>query len=174
VGIDDAVRLVDPEPHIPDNAEVSTIGEVVDMPDAADVIDIAIEFEAAAVAGAVLPIDVPPPSKVAVEPNMVDGAAPMVEHPVLPTVPALEPGRGLSPGDAISVAPNGSPVPPTGALGTMPSGEVIASEGVGVAATCAKTGLAIKDSITATITMRFIVPSLLRLSIRRLDDRGEP
>lgn len=172
--VDDAVRLLDPEPHVADNPEVSTIGEVVDWPDGSDVPDIAIELEAAIVAGAVLPTDVPPPSKVAVEPNIVDGAAPMVEHPVLPTMPVEAVGRGLSPGDAISVAPNGSPVPPTGALGTMPSGDVTASEGVGVTAACAKTGLAIKGSVTATIIMRFIVLSLVRSSIRLRGDRAEP
>jgi hypothetical protein len=169
--VDDAVGLLDPEPHAADNPEVSTIGEVVDWPDGSDVPDIAIELEAAIVAGAALPTDVPPPSKTAVEPNIVDGAAPMVEHPVLPAVPV---SRGLNPGDAISVAPNGSPVPPTGGLGTMPSGDVTASEGVGVAAACAKTGLAINGSVTTAIIMRFIVLSLIRSSIRPRGDRAEP
>jgi len=48
VGVDDAAMLPEPEPHIPDNPEVSSIPDVVDSP--------------AAVAGAPVPIVIPPPS----------------------------------------------------------------------------------------------------------------
>ena len=67
-------------------------------------------------------------------------------------------GIGLTPGDAISVAPNGMPVPPTGALGTMPSGEVAESEGVGItAACCAKAWPHSKAEAAVIIRKRFMV-----------------
>jgi len=134
VGVDDAAVLLEPEPHIPDNPDVSSIPDVVeiadddDMPDDIDVPDVA-------VAGDVVPIAVPPPSKVAVDPNIADGEVPKVEH-VVPLlvlgvidVPAT-PGIGLTPGEAISVEPIGIPVPPTDAPELLPSGEVALSEGV--------------------------------------------
>jgi hypothetical protein len=39
VGVDDAVMLLEPEPHIPDNPDVSSIPEVVDTPDVAAIAD---------------------------------------------------------------------------------------------------------------------------------------
>jgi hypothetical protein len=56
--------LLDPEPHIPVNPEVSSIPEDVDSPDVAE---IAVEVDipdVAAVAGVVVPvaIAIPPPS----------------------------------------------------------------------------------------------------------------
>jgi len=62
VGVDDAARLVDPEPHIPDMPEVSSIPEVVDIPDVADIPDDVDIPGAAAVAGAAAPAAMPPPS----------------------------------------------------------------------------------------------------------------
>jgi hypothetical protein len=64
VGLDDAAMLLDPEPHIPVNPEVSSIPEDVDSPDVAE---IAVEVDipdVAAVAGVVVPvaIAIPPPS----------------------------------------------------------------------------------------------------------------
>jgi hypothetical protein len=66
VGLDDAAMLLDPEPHIPVNPDVSSIPEDVDTPDVAE---IAVEFDipppdVAAVAGVVVPvaIAIPPPS----------------------------------------------------------------------------------------------------------------
>jgi hypothetical protein len=47
VGADDEAMLLEPEPHIPDNPDVSSIPEVVDIPD---------------VAAVAVPIVIPPPS----------------------------------------------------------------------------------------------------------------
>jgi hypothetical protein len=71
VGLDDAAMLLEPEPHIPaipdvsgtpDDPEVSGICEVTDVVDDVDVPDIAVVPELAAVAGAAVPTDMPPPS----------------------------------------------------------------------------------------------------------------
>jgi len=75
VGFDDEATLFEPEPHIPDNPEVSSIPEDVDSPDVAeiavdvdipdvDVPDVATPPDVAAVAGVVVPvaIAIPPPS----------------------------------------------------------------------------------------------------------------
>ena len=75
IGFDDAAMLLEPEPHIPDNPEVSSIPEDVDSPDVAeiaaevdipdvDVPDVATAPDVAAVAGVVVPvaIAIPPPS----------------------------------------------------------------------------------------------------------------
>jgi hypothetical protein len=68
VGFEDAVMLLEPEPHIPVNPDVSTIPEEVDTP---DVGEIAVEVDIpdgatppVAVAGDVVPfaIAIPPPS----------------------------------------------------------------------------------------------------------------
>ena len=71
VGVDDAAMLPEPEPHIPDNPDVSIIPEVVDIPEVAgipddvdvpddvDIPDIAV---VPAVAGVAVPIVTPPPS----------------------------------------------------------------------------------------------------------------
>jgi hypothetical protein len=102
---------------------------------------------------------------VAVDPYIPDGEAPIVEHdmplvvivpllgiaivPVTPTV-----GAGLSPGDVISVAPNGIPVPPTDPSAPIPSGEVAPSEGITVSGSSiwANTGPADnRDQAVATI-----------------------
>jgi hypothetical protein len=91
------------------------------------------------------------------DPNIVEGAVPMVEHTVLPMLPAGEVGAGLTPGDAISVAPSGMPVPPTGAPGTMPSGEVTESDGVGItAACCAEAWLYSRAEAAVIIRKRFM------------------
>src|SRR2546430_15515185 len=58
VGVDDAARLVDPDPHIPDMPEVSSIPDVVDIPDVGDIPD-DVDLHAAA---AVAPAAMPPPS----------------------------------------------------------------------------------------------------------------
>ena len=62
VGVDEDAMLLEPEPHIPDNPDVSTIGDVVDIPDVDEVLDIAVESDMAPVAGVVLPTAIPPPS----------------------------------------------------------------------------------------------------------------
>src|SRR6266851_6634484 len=80
VGVEEEAMLLEPEPHIPDMPEVCSIPEVVDIPDDADIPDVAVVPDVAAVAGAAVPIAIPPPSKLAVDPNIDDGAVPMVEH----------------------------------------------------------------------------------------------
>jgi hypothetical protein len=152
VGVDDAAMLLEPEPHMPDMPEVCIIPEVVDIPDVAEIdddvdnpeeVDIP---EVAAVAGAAVPAATPPPSKLAVDPNMDDGEVPMVEHDVPPPGAAIVPvtmGAGLTPGDAISVDPRGMPVGETVEPVPKPSGDVAPMLGVGLAIplTCAMAGL---------------------------------
>jgi hypothetical protein len=157
VGVDDAARLPEPAPHmlwVPDvsiradvgGMSVDDIADVVDVPGIMDIV----------LCGVTLPTSTPPPSKVVADPNIVDGAVPMVEHTVLPMVDEI--GAGLTPGEAISVAPNGMPVPPTGALGTMPSGDVAESEGVGItAACCAKAWPHSRAEAAVIIRKRFMV-----------------
>jgi hypothetical protein len=149
VGVEDAVMLLEPEPHIPDMPEVCIISEVADTPDVAEIADdvdspgVVVIPDVAAVAG-VVPVAIPPPSKLVVDPNIDDGAVPRVEHAVLlfgmEIVPVASPGAGLTPGDAISVEPSGMPVGETGEpVVAMPSGEVAPRLGVGLAMplTCA-------------------------------------
>jgi hypothetical protein len=72
VGLDDPATLLEPEPHIPVNPDVSTIPEEVDSPDVAEIaveVDIPVPDGATppivpAVAGVVVPvaIAIPPPS----------------------------------------------------------------------------------------------------------------
>jgi hypothetical protein len=141
VGADDEAMLLDPEPHIPDNPDVSSSPEVVDIPD---------------VAGVPVPGVIPPPSKLAVDPNIPEGEVPMVEHNVpllgIAIVPVTPVGTGLTPGDAISVEPKGMPIGETVEPVPIPSGEVAPMVGVGVAipVTCAMAGLQTKSAgITA-------------------------
>jgi hypothetical protein len=147
VGADDEAMLLEPEPHIPDNPDVS-MPEVADIPDDVDIPD---DAGIPAVAGVSVPMVVPPPSKVAVDPNMPDGAVPMVEHivplPGIAIVP-VESGAGLIPGDASSVDPSGMPVGETGEPVPIPSGEVAPRLGVGVAIppTCAMATLQVKSA----------------------------
>jgi hypothetical protein len=150
VGLDDAATLLEPEPHIPDipdvsstpdDPEVTGISDVtevvddVDVPDAVVVPDIAVSPELAAVAGAAVPTDMPPPSKLAVDPNISEGGVAAVGHAVLVVavgiviVPVTPVGTGLTPGVVIPTAPSGIPV---GEPAAMPSGEVAPTVGVGV------------------------------------------
>jgi len=66
VGFDDAVMLLEPEPHIPVSPDVSSMHEEVDTPDVAEIaVDVDIPLPVvAAVAGVVVPvaIAIPPPS----------------------------------------------------------------------------------------------------------------
>ncbi|WP_407181267.1 hypothetical protein [Bradyrhizobium sp. STM 3562] len=149
VGVDDVTMLDEPEPHIPDMPDVSIMVEVGD----AD-----IDIVLAVVAGAVAPRVVPPPSNVAVDPNIVEGDVPMVAHPEGPTVP-VDVGAGLTPGEIISVAPSGIPLPPTGVVGSIPRGDVADSEGVGVTAICANAEPARSGEMTATIRRCFMTDS---------------
>jgi hypothetical protein len=149
VGVDDAARLPDPAPHMLWVPDVSIRADVGEMPD---------DCIAIGLCGVTVPTGMPPPSKLAADPNIVDGAVPMVEHTVLPTMPVEGSGIGLTPAEVISVAPSGMPVPPTGALGTMPSGDVAESEGVGItAACCAKAWLHSSTEAVVIIRKRFMV-----------------
>ena len=153
VGVDDDATLLEPEPHIPDIPAVSSVPDVVDTPDVLkgseefeipdDDPDIAVLPDIAplavpAVAGAPVPtpIPIPPPSKLVVDPNIVDGEVPTVEHAVpllvlgIVIVPVTPVGAGLSPPEMISVDPSGIPVGPTDVPGPCPSGEVTPRVGV--------------------------------------------
>jgi hypothetical protein len=74
---------------------------------------------------------------VEVDPYIVDGEVPTVEHVVLllgiEIVPVTPVGAGLMPGDAISVAPRGMPVGETVEPAPRPSGDVAPMLGVGLA-----------------------------------------
>jgi hypothetical protein len=152
VGVEDETMLLEPDPHIPDMPEVCSMPEVVDIPDVAKIPDDVDVPDVAAVAGAAVPMAIPPPSKLAVDPNIPDGAVPMVEHVVpllgMEIVPVASPGAGLTPGDAISVEPSGIPVGETDEpVVAIPSGEVAARLGVGLAIplTCAMAALQTKS-----------------------------
>ena len=164
VGVGDEAMLVEPEPHIPDSPDVSSIPEVVDTPDVADIADVA------AVAGVAVPTAIPPPSKLAVDPNIPEGEVPMVEHVVpllgIEMVPVTPTGAGLTPGDTISVEPRGMPVWETAEPAPMPSGEVAAIVGVGLAipVTCAMAAALQRTSVAKTeaINDNFILNLLLK------------
>ncbi|WP_456638032.1 hypothetical protein [Bradyrhizobium sp. USDA 10063] len=187
-GVDDAVTLVDPEPHIPDVPDVSMMPDAVAIPelssvpdvvDTPDVVEIAGDMPGvaavlpaiAAVAGAFDPIAIPAPSKVAVDPNIWAGAVPTVEQTVpllgMAMVPVAGAASGLTPGDESSVAPNGIPV---GEIGepALPSGEVASSVGVGVAmpVTCATAAFpannAGRRAVTKTAVNRLVMTLALR------------
>jgi hypothetical protein len=161
VGADDAAMLLEPEPHIPDNPEVSSIPEVVDIPDDVDIPDVAMVPAVAPVAGVAVPI--PPPSKAAVDPNIPDGAIPMVEHVVpllgIEIAPMTPEGAGLMPGDTISVAPRGMPVGETAEPVPIPSGEVASMVGVGLAipVTCAMATLQKKSVGMIAATSEYLI-----------------
>ena len=167
VDVDDEAMLLEPEPHIPDNPV-----PVVDIAD-----DVGIPA-VAAVAGVSVPTAVPPPSKVAVDPNMAEGAVPAVEHIVPLLGMAIAPvefvGTGLVPGDASSVDPSGIPVGETCESVAIPSGEVIPMVGVGVAIppTCAiatlqvnSTGMTAAASDIGIIDRPIALPQPARMSI---------
>jgi hypothetical protein len=60
VGVDDAAMLLEPEPHIPDNPEVSSMPEDVDSPDVAEIaVDVDIPDNG-------MPPDIPPAAAVEV------------------------------------------------------------------------------------------------------------
>jgi hypothetical protein len=167
VGADDAAALLEPEPHIPDIPDVSSIPEdprfigssaVTDVADGVDDSDIVPVPEFAAVAGIVVPIPIPPPSKLVLEPNISAGGVATVEHAVLPVlvgiviVPVVPVGSGLTPGDVISVEPNGMPAGEIAPPVATPSGEVAPTMGVGVTvpsncpSTCAMATLQTKSA----------------------------
>jgi hypothetical protein len=171
VGVDDEAALLEPAPHIPDIPAVSSIPEVVDIP---DVLKRFVEFEipdAPDIAAlAVAPVPIPPPSKLAVDPNIDDGEVPTVEHAVplvvlgIEIVPVTPVGTGLSPAEVISLDPRGMPVGATAVPGLRPSGEVVPRVGVvGIAPTCAIALLQTR-SIGSTTAMNEYLTCALRFA----------
>jgi hypothetical protein len=181
VGVDDEAMLLEPEPHIPDSPDVSRIPEVADVPAVADIADEVDIPDVAAVAGAAVPTAIPPPSKLAVDPNIPAGEVPVVEHvePLLgiEIVPVTPTGAGLTPGDAISVEPRGMPVWGTAEPAPMPSGDVAASVGVGLAIplTCAMAAALQRTSAekTAAINDDFIFSLLPKFASPGLETSGQ-
>jgi hypothetical protein len=192
VGVDDEATLLEPEPHIPDMPAVSSIPEVVDTPDVlrilaedetpdVDAPDIAAVPDIAALP--VVPVPIPPPSKLAVDPNIDVGEVPTVEHAVplvvlgIEIVPVTPVGTGLRPAEVISVEPSGMPVGPTDVPGLSPSGEVVPRVGVvGIAPTCAiallqansaESATAINANLTCALRFAVISPGA------RLSDIGQ-
>jgi hypothetical protein len=173
VGVEDAAMLLEPEPHIPDMPEVCSIPDVaeiaddVESPGEVDIPDVA------AVAGAAVPTPIPPPSKLAVDPNIDEGAVPMVEHVVpllgIAIVPVASPGAGLTPGDAISVEPSGIPVGETAEPVPIPSGEVAPRLGVGLAIplTCAIAALQTKSAARIAAINDNLVGKRARMELLR-------
>jgi hypothetical protein len=183
VGVDEDATLFEPEPHIPDSPAVSNVPDVVDTPDVlkspeeleipdVDDPDIVVPPDidppaVPAVAGALTPIPIPPPSKLAVDPNIVVGAVPTVEHAVpllvlgIAIVPVTPVGAGLSPPEVTSVAPSPIPVGPTAVPAPAPSGDVAPRVGVaGNVPTCAAASLQARNAASATaINANFIVTS---------------
>jgi hypothetical protein len=173
VGVEDEAMLLEPEPHIPVIPEVSSMPEVVDIPDVDGIVDDVEVPDIAEVAGAAAPGDIPPPSKLELDPNIDVGAVPTVEHAVLlgaEIVPVASAGAGLMPGDAISVDPRGMPAGPTVEPVPMPSGEVAPMTGVGLAipVTCAMAALqTISAGKTTAINESLICILHLKASIAR-------
>lgn len=104
----------------------------------------------------------------ALDPNISEGEVATVEHDVallvvgIVIVPVTPVGSGLTPGDAISVLPSGSPVGEA-IEPVMPSGDVAPIIGVGVtvpsngSSTCAEAALQTKSAgRTAAISRNFI------------------
>jgi len=187
VGVDDEAMLLEPEPHIPDIPDVPSIPKDVDVPNGTDICDdvddpgvavgsvvaalgaVAVVPVVAAVAGVVVPAAVPPPSKLAVDPNIPDDEVPTVEHDVaiapvvgIAIVPVTPPvGAGLTPSVVISLASIGIPAAPTDPPGLIPRGEVVPSEGIAVSgsstSTWANAGLAHSNGqAVATIKKRLM------------------
>src|SRR6266478_2990965 len=110
-----------PPPGVVDIPDDIDVPEDIDVSGVAVVPDIAMLPVVAAVAGAAVPVAVPPPSKLAVDPNIPDGDIPPVEHVVplvviaplvgIAIVPVTLPvGAGLTTRDVISLAHSGIPV----------------------------------------------------------------
>jgi hypothetical protein len=187
VGLDDAAMLFAPEPHIPDIPDVSStpaepvvtgIADVTGVVDDVDVPDAVVVPDIAAVAGAAVPTDVPPPSKLALDPNISEGGVATVGHAVLVVVvgivivPVTPAGTGLTPGEVISVEPSGIPVGEPAEPIAIPSGEVAPIVGVGstvpsnCSSTCAIAALQKKSAgKTAPITVMNSAFRSIKISI---------
>ena len=156
---------------ISDVTGAAGVAEDIDVPDIAMVPDDTAVPEFAAVAGGAVPTPIPPPSKLAADPNISEGEVATAEHAVAPLVPGIvivpvtPVGTGLTPGEVISMAPSGIPV---GEPGATPSGDVAPTIGVGVTvpsngpSTCAMAALQMKSAGSTVATRRSPV-SVLRL-----------
>jgi hypothetical protein len=135
-GVDDAMTLLEPDPHIPDRPDVSMAADDVGAIAAAMPGVAAVVPAIPPVAGAAEPAPVPPPSNMADDPNISVGPDPTVEHtaPLLgrAIVPVAGAASGLTPPAGTSVAPSGIPVGETGEPAPSPSGDVASVVGVGV------------------------------------------
>jgi hypothetical protein len=177
VGAEDDATLLEPEPHIPDVPDVSSIPEDVEVTGDVNVP----AFDGVGTpgtgrvpgstdpAGAEAPGVVPPPSNIALDPYISEGEVAAVEHAVpmlvagMEMVPARPVGAGLMPADVISVEPNGIPVGELVEPIVMPSGEVAPIIGVGVTVSsiCAVAALqTISAEKTAAIiaSLDFVLP----------------
>jgi hypothetical protein len=179
VGLDDAAMLLEPEPHIPEVPDVSSIPEDVDIAGDDDVPafdgvgtpGIASVPESTAVAGVEAPAVVPPPSYIALDPNISAGEVAAVEHAVpllvvgMEMVPAKPVGAGLTPAEVISVEPNGIPVGELAEPIPMPSGEVapIVGSGSTVSPTCAIAAALQPTSAEKTAAINDNLPVVLHL-----------
>lgn len=144
-GVDDAITLVDPDPHIPDMPDVSIVADWLGSSEVGEITCCPISGDAAvlpaipAVAGATDPTADPPPSKVADDPNISAGDVPTVEQTAplfgIAIVPVAGAMSGLTPEDGSSVAPKGIPVDEIGEPAAPPSGDVSSTVGVGVGMT---------------------------------------
>jgi hypothetical protein len=74
---------------------------------------------------------------------------------------------GLTPGDASSVAPSGMPVGATGALGPMPSGDVMPSGEGAIPPICAEAGAEPSNAAAIATTTIGILGVLMRAPFRR-------
>jgi hypothetical protein len=175
VGVEDAVTLLEPEPHIPDIPEVSNVPEGVSVPEALDIPDVADGVAAvppatAPVAGMAFPGSIPPPSKLSDEPNMSADEAPNVVQGTLLSGIAMVPvgliGAGLVPGEVISVAPKGIPVPPTELPLLTSSGEVVPTSGVGTTMLCCAMAAWLARTKESSIPINESLTGILRLKIR--------
>jgi len=109
------------------------------------------------------------------DPNIVDGEVPTVEHAVpllvlgIAIVPVTPVGAGLSPPEVTSVAPSPIPVGPTAVPELASSGDVAPRVGVvGIVPTCAVAALQMRNVGSSTaINANLIVTSLLKYVISR-------
>jgi hypothetical protein len=190
VGAEDEATLLEPEPHIPDVPDVSSVPEDVDVTgdvnvpafDGVGTPAIGRVPGSTEPAGAEAPGVVPPPSNIALDPYISEGEVAAVEHAVpmlvagMEMVPARPVGAGLTPADVISVEPNGIPVGELVEPIPMPSGEVapIVGAGMTVSSICAIAALltisagkiaAITVSLAVALLLEHVPPFLDRVNV---------
>jgi hypothetical protein len=113
---------------------------------------------------------------VAVDPYIPDGEVPKVEHDVLlpgAIMPVEGVGAGLSPGEVISVAPNGIPAAPTAEFVVMPRGEVGAIPGLTPRGLCCARPWPQLSRIAVIATMKVRVIGISRIAKRSAERRSE-